>query len=110
MERFVHGQNLIRFSQQLAAERDPDTQATLMRLLVDEENSLGAGLEHLEIVERCIASARQLIETRRELVALLTHDGQDTRDGDRLLETLLRMQNLFETYRKRIIDHLEHRR
>jgi catechol-2,3-dioxygenase len=49
MERFVHGQNLIRFSQQLAAERDPNTQATLMRLLVDEENSLGAGLEHLEI-------------------------------------------------------------
>jgi hypothetical protein len=61
MEQSVHGHNLANFSELLGTERDPMRQATLMRLLVEEENQLGLGSVQFAIADRVLRPVASIL-------------------------------------------------
>ncbi len=106
MKTFVAINNVEHFADQLTSEVDGAKRATLMRLLVEEEDKLGAGLEQLGIAELRIAKGRQLIARQMALVAKIAGDGHDGREANDLLAMLKEVQALFEAYRRSIMSRL----
>lgn len=109
MNTFIGINNVERFGDQLCSAADPARRATLMRLLVEEEDNLGAGLEQLDAAELRIARCHQLIASQRVLVARIGSDGHDAEEANTLLSALLEVQELFEGYRRRILSALNQR-
>ncbi len=110
MKTFVGVNNVEHFADQLSSWLEPQKRATLMRLLVEEEGRLGAGLEQLGVAEMRIAKGRQLITQQKALIARIQDDGRDLRDHHDHLDTLVSVQKLFERYRDTIINALDHYR
>ena len=82
-------QNVERFRAKLNNETHPERRILLQRLLVEEEDKLGATFELLASVQRAIHDCRQQIA---ELRALLADNGGHTPDttvAKARLETLM---------------------
>jgi hypothetical protein len=78
MHDLVHRQKIARFSNMLAVELDARKRSTLMRLLIDEEDQFGFGLEQLAIAEKHLADCHHHIAVVRGLIDYLDTDGDDT--------------------------------
>ncbi len=109
MQTFVGINNVEHFADQLGSEGDPARRATLMRLLVEEEDRLGAGLEQLGVAQMRIAKGHRLIASQRAVVAQIEGAGRDPRPARELLATLVEVQSLFERYGHTIMQALSHR-
>ncbi len=98
--------NIEHFADQLGTTADPTKRATLMRLLVEEEDKLGAGLEQLGVTERRIERGHRLIAEQRALIKRMDGNGHDTRTASELLGAMVGMQAAFEDYRRTIMRAL----
>lgn len=106
---FISRKNLASFSEQLRFEIDPTKRATLVRLLIEEEDKLGFGYEQLAIVNEHIAAGHVCIQRQQVLLSELSHDQHAARQANTLLEALLHAQALYEHRRQRILDELDRR-
>ena len=73
----------------------PEERDGLLRLLLREEDQMGASREHLERAERRIAEGRELIARQRNIVARLPEQ-RPTDVETHLLRTLEQTQALLE--------------
>jgi DNA-binding CsgD family transcriptional regulator len=103
---FTGKHNLEHFANRLGVESDPARRETMLRLIVEEEDKLGFGLEQLEIAEDRIAAGNKRIAMQRAVVARLGNGGSDTRLAKDVLATLVKAQALFEDYRQKILRQL----
>jgi hypothetical protein len=106
---FVAGENIGRFADQLYGAVDVAKRATLLRLLVEEEDKLGVGLEQLGVIELRIAKGHQLIADQRTLVTRMEADGRDGHGAQDLLTAMIAVQAAFERRRRWIVENLNHR-
>jgi len=65
MDQFVARENIRHCRDQLMSEIDPAKRAILQKILVEEEDKLGALFELIAEVKRQIARAKTLIEERQ---------------------------------------------
>lgn len=72
---YLTEQNVIRYRDLLNSEIDPTRLAQLRKLLIEEEDKLGAAAERLEAIEREIAKGEERIEWQRALVASMEREG-----------------------------------
>jgi hypothetical protein len=108
MDRFIARENIKHFQDRLRVEIDPDMRSGLNKLLVVEEDKLGADFELLANVERHIADGNRRIKRQRAIVTDMQRDGHNGVVQARvLLEGLLESQLLFKNYRRRILIEIK---
>jgi hypothetical protein len=104
MDRFIARENIKHFRDRLSVEIDLDMRSRLHKLLVAEEDKLGADFELLADVERHIADGNRRIKRQRAIVTDMQRDGHDGLVQARvLLESLMDSQLLSKNYRRRIL-------
>ena len=106
MLKFIAMQNVERFRAKLNNETHPERRILLQRLLVEEEDKLGATFELLASVQRAIHDCRQQIA---ELRALLADNGGHTPDttvAKARLETLMASRVLHDSYCRKLESKL----
>jgi len=104
MDRFIARENIKHFRDRLWPEVDQEARSLLRKLLVEEEDKLGADLELLADIKRHIADGNQRIERQRALVTVLERDGQKgLAHAKTLLDGMLESQVLLHDYHRRIV-------
>jgi hypothetical protein len=98
MLKFVATQNLARYRAQLNDEIDPAKRIVLQRLLVEEEDKLGATFELLAEVRQAIADCNCRIAELRSLAENIEIDGPTAAVARARLEALKDARTLHETY------------
>jgi hypothetical protein len=108
MNRFVARENIKHFRERLCAETDPRLRTRLQKLLVAEEDKLGADLELLRDIERDISDGKRRIERQGAIVANMERDEHNgLAEARYLLESFVEIQSLYETYRQQILIAIE---
>jgi hypothetical protein len=106
MHDLAHRQKIARFSNLLAMELDPRKRSTLMRLLIDEEDQFGFGLEQLAIAEKHLADCHHHTTVVRGLIDYLDANGDDTSRENDMLQALSELEAKFRAYRRSILDRI----
>ena len=106
MRDFVANQNIARFRHQLDRGVEPATRATLLNLLLQEEQQLGQTSEQLTRVERHIELLRHLMAKQVELVDRLRSSGDDAARPQLLLATLNDLMLTYQAHRQWIVSAL----
>jgi hypothetical protein len=102
----IAGHYAVRFRAQLNNETDPAKRIALRRLLVKEEDRLGANFELLAEVQQVIIDCKQRIAELRYLVGNMKVDGRDASVVERWLETQKDLRALHETYSRKLQSKL----
>jgi len=103
MNHSASRENIKLLSARLKSEPHPTVRSRLQRLLVEEEDKLGADLQFLAEVEQTIISFEALIETQKKLVATLEQSGSDVTCELSTLNGLRVTHALCQMYRQKII-------
>jgi hypothetical protein len=91
---------VIDFRKLIALDRDPEKQAALRRILIEEEDKLARNRKQLENIERLARRGRELLresKATRER-AKETRSASELRDYRRSLELMETIQQLFENF------------
>lgn len=107
MDRFIAKLNIEHFRERLKVERDAKMRAALQRLLVEEENKLGQGLEQLRFVEQEIAAWESFVSRQRHTVEVLERNGSDSGPARALLDLTTDTLGLHQQYRAKLLAVLE---
>jgi hypothetical protein len=99
-------QNVERFRAHLNNETNPERRILLQRLLVEEEDKVGATFELLEGVQRAIADCKRQIAELRLLLETIQTDGHGAIVTKVQLETLTDSQRLHEAYCRKLQSKL----
>ena len=111
MDRFIARENIRHLRTRLWSEDDAATRTCLQRLLIEEEDKLGASLELLADIERHIDDGHQRIARQRVLVASMQRDGHAGLTlANSVLDTMIDTQGLHERYRVRVLADVERSR
>ncbi len=105
---FACARNIENFADHLSTEADPARRAVLMKLLVEEEDKLGVGLEQLDLSEAFIVKGQSLIARQEALIERLENCGREPRSANDVLNTLTEVHNLFKDYRHLLLRELKH--
>ena len=101
MDAFVPQQNVQRFLHHLDGEQDVGRRVTLLNLLIEEENKLGAQLAQLAHTERLIADITVMID--RQWVLLEAFNDDNARSlAIALLDRLLETQALYHEHLRKL--------
>jgi len=103
MDHFVSRENIKHFTSRLKSELHPRVRSYMQRLLVREEDKLGADQEFLAEVDQTIISFDALIETQNRLVATLEHNGGEAERERATLNGLRDAHVLCQMYRQKIL-------
>jgi hypothetical protein len=107
MDRFVAIQRIRRFRDLLNGELDFVQRARLRKMLVDEEDKLGASLALLDDVESEISRGDLLIARQSARVATMERGEQIGVEQARiLLDCLKDSRNLHEWYRQKVLAQI----
>ena len=109
MAQFVSDLNVARFLDKLRVERNPALRASLRRLLLEEEDKLGSK-ERLGRVQHHIAEGRRRITRQKALIERLEAKGHDVKVAEGTLHNLIEIQEIFEQYRRTILDAVDRNR
>ena len=104
----IAGHYVVRFRAQLNNETDPAKRSAWRRLLVEEEDKLGATFELLAEVQQVIIDCKQRIAELRYLVGNMKIDGRDASVVEGWLETQKDLRALHETYSRKLQSKLYH--
>ena len=100
---FVATENVDHFVALLQDPRlEPETQKTLQKLLVEEENKLARNREQLELAERRVHEGRERI---RKMKSLLPRSRFALRDLG-VIETMEEVQELLESFHRQLRDEI----
>ena len=105
--QFVSDLNVGRFADRLRFEHNPAIRASLQRLLLEEEDKLGRGVERLCKLQRHISEGSRRIAMQEALIAKLRTDRQDVRLAESMLSNLVEIQGIFEQYRQVVLDAID---
>ena len=100
---FVPRENIKHFTSRLKSELHPRVRSYMQKLLVREEDKLGADLEFLAEVDQTIIGFDALIETQSRLVATLEHNGGEAERERATLNGLRDAHVLCQMYRQKIL-------
>jgi hypothetical protein len=104
MDRYITQENIRHFRDRLSREVNPGTRTLLQKLLVEEENKLGADLEALADVQQYLEDGHHRIERQRALVAIMEREGHKGLDQAKvLLDSLLQTQFLHRYHYQRLL-------
>jgi hypothetical protein len=109
MAQFVSDLNVARFLDKLRVERNPALRASLRRLLLEEEDKLGSK-ERLGRVQHHIAEGRRRITRQKALIERLEAKGHDVKVAQGTLHNLIEIQEIFEQYRRTILNAVDRNR
>lgn len=111
MDRFIARENIRHLRTRLWDENDAATRSCLQKLLVEEEDKLGASLELLADIERHLDDGHQRIARQRVLVAAMQRDGHaGLAIATSILDAMIDTQGLHERYRGRVLADVERNR
>jgi ATP/maltotriose-dependent transcriptional regulator MalT len=99
-------ESIASYRARLQSETDPAKLATLLKLLLDEEDKLGISLEHLADIEQEIGKGSKRIEHQRFIIETLERSGQSATVAKNLLESLTQTQALYSCYGNRLLIEL----
>jgi len=102
-DHFVARENIMYFCSRLKSVLHPKVRSHVQRLLIEEEDKLGADLEFLAEVEQTIISFDALIETQKSLVAMLEQNGCEAGRERTILNGLHDTRFLCQTYHRKIV-------
>jgi hypothetical protein len=103
---FIANENIDHYLAMLQdAQLEPETQRTLQKLLVEEQNKLGRNREQLELAERRVHEGRERIRKLNRAVAY-SGFGDDAQHRLRMIATMKEIQSLFESYHREFRDEL----
>jgi hypothetical protein len=103
MNRSVARENIKHLSSRLKSDLHSNVRSHLQKLLVKEEDKLGADLEFLAEVEHTIANFEALIETQNRLVETLQKNGLESGRERSTLNGLRTAHVLCQMYRQKIL-------
>ena len=107
MDRFIAEQNIAHFEDLLRADIAADKRATLLKLLLLEEEKLGQySEEHVAQIDRHILRIAETIARQRDLIVKLNGNGRAANSAEELLGTLVQTQALYEQRRTTILKEL----
>jgi hypothetical protein len=107
MDKFIARENVKHLRDQIRSEIDPNKRAVLQRILVEEEDRLGATNELIANIEREVATSRKLIAEHRALIASSEREQGDGLEQARaLLDGLGQSLALHEEYHRRLVKRL----
>ena len=104
----IAGHYVARFRAQLDNETDPAKRVALRRLLIEEEDRLGATFELLAEVQQVIIDCKERIAELRYLVGNMKVEGRDASVVERCLETQKDLRALHEGYSRKLQSKLYH--
>jgi CheY-like chemotaxis protein len=105
VDRFIARENTKHLRGQLGSEIDPKKRSVLTKVLVEEEDKLGADYELLADLDRHIRKGHELIARQSTLVAKMEHGGHDgVAQARMLLDCLIESQNLLGR-RESVVGH-----
>ena len=108
MRRFIARANIKHLRARLESEVEPKARAFVTKLLVEEEDKLGADLKLLEELDQHVRSGHERIARQAGLVDTMERDGHDGLSQARaLLDGLVESQCLHEGYRQRVLIRIE---
>jgi hypothetical protein len=96
LDCFASEGNISLFADQLRYETNPARQEKLKRLLIDEENRLGATEDRLRTIERKLTDGAELIMRMKRLIAEMKSSDRDTLSAEQTLRNFEMIQDLFE--------------
>lgn len=102
LDKFIARENIRHFTNQLGFESRPRARTVLQKLLLEEEDKLGADLELLGEMKKTIKNFTALIETQNRFVAVLENSRQDSASARALLDGLEQSKIVCERYYERI--------
>jgi hypothetical protein len=103
-DQFVTRANIGHFRDRLSREVNKETRAFLQKLLVEQEDKLGADLESLADAQRHIEDGHHRIERQRALVATIErYDLKGLDHAKCLLDGLAETQVLYQHYYDRLL-------
>lgn len=108
-DKFVSERNVVRCRERLESETDPSVRQTIIRLLVDEENRLGATLEQFAKLNQHIKRYRNLIAQQSARIADMQGNGYDIGRAHALLETFAATLAVHEEHRETVRKLLHQR-
>ena len=103
MDHFAKRENIKLLSSRLKSQLHPNVRSRMQKLLVEEENKLGADLQFLAELEQTIISFEALIETQKKLLATLEQNGDEAVRERTTLNGLRTTHALCQMYRQKII-------
>src|SRR3569623_895041 len=104
MDRFIARENVRHLRIRLCSENTPGVRSQLQKLLIEEEDTLGASYALLADLERHNNNGNRLIELQRVIVATMQRDGKAGQDAaNSLLDALTDSQDLHTHYRKLVL-------
>ena len=104
--RSIANENILHFCNRLRTQIDPAARSRLQKLLIEEEDKLGASLDMLSQIDRELNGTKALIERLTALAAAPERDRCDGTGERPLLEGLERTRLLIEGYRLLILAKL----
>lgn len=108
MYRFIARENIRYFRDRLWSEVDPDARGRLRKLLIAEEDKLGADQALLADIDRHISDGRHRIDKQQTLVTAMERDGHNGLALARiLLDCMIETQLLHQAYRRHILIKVE---
>jgi hypothetical protein len=100
MDRFIHSQNLRRYSDLLRSETDAAKRATLHTQLIQEEDQFAAREERLDCARDHIEELSVRIVRQEALIRLLKGNGHDCTAAEQLHAAWCETLAILERYRQ----------
>ena len=106
MDKFVARENIKHFRRELENGLSEPTRATMLKLLVEEENHLGHTQEQLGKLERHIARLREIMARHIDLMDNLQSNGRSSERASMVLATYNDLMAVYLTHRQTITTAL----
>jgi hypothetical protein len=106
MDRFIARENVRHLRRELQNGAEPNTRATMLRLLVEEENHLGFTYEELGKLDRHISRLSEIMARHVELTDNLRTNGKPTERAEIILATYNDLMAYYLTHRERMRELL----
>jgi hypothetical protein len=102
MDRFIARENIKHFRRQLENGVDGPTRATMLKLMVEEENHLGHTREQLGKLDRHISRLSEIMARHVELTDRLKSNGQSSERASMVLATYNDLMAVYIAHRQTI--------
>ncbi len=102
MDNFVCRENIKHFRQQLEAGVAPARRATLLPLLVEEENNLGLTREHLYLLDHQISRLSEIMARQMDLIDNIRSLGQSAERAQMVLATMNELMATYIAHRQKV--------
>ncbi len=98
----VARQNLAHFRHRIEGGAEPVRRATLLKLLVEQENMLGLTQQQLRWIDHHIEQLRRMIAVQVEIIEKMKRTCMDTQRADLVLASMNDLMVTYQLHRQKI--------